>query len=77
VLTLLPTASATDRHRLGVAIAHLEAAISHINNEAQRHAPIRTGADSPTIEELRLIVCALGDIVEALRSHTSGRHQQS
>ncbi len=75
MLTLLQNAnaSATDRHRLGVAIAHIEAAISHINNEAQHHVPLRRTDPSREVEELRLIVCALADIVEALRSGSSAR----
>lgn len=77
MLTLLQNASATDRHRLGVAIAHLEAAVSHINNEAQRCMPSTPAADSRKVEDLRLIVCALADIVEALRFGSPVRHHES
>jgi hypothetical protein len=68
MLTLLQNASPSDRHRLGVAIAHLEAAISHINNEAQCHVPLTPQEESEDVEDLRLIVRALADIAEALRS---------
>lgn len=75
MLTLLQNANAstTERHRLDVAIAHIEAAISHINNEAQHHVPLRRAVPSREVDELRLIVCALADVVDALRSRRSAR----
>jgi hypothetical protein len=71
LLTLLRNSTAGNVNRLGVAIAHLEAAISHINNEAQRHVPPTRGGASREVEDLRLIVSALADIIEALRSGAS------
>ena len=55
--------------RIGVARRHIETAIAHINDVAQarvlelEQTPTTTGVD-----ELRLIVRALADIREALRS---------
>ena len=57
---------------LRMAIAHLQAAVAHINNEAQgRLKP----AQGPTgdVEQLRLIVCGLCDMVAALKARES-RH---
>jgi hypothetical protein len=53
--------------RIGVARRHIETAIAHINDVAQ--ARILEQARTTTgIDELRLIVRALADIREALRS---------
>jgi hypothetical protein len=54
--------------RLGVAIAHIEIAVAHINNAAQSTI-VATGAasDHQRLEELKLIVTALADIRESLR----------
>jgi hypothetical protein len=54
--------------RLNVATAHLQAAIAHINNEAQRWVPVAPGGDERAFEELQLIVRALSDVVDGLRS---------
>ena len=53
--------------RIGVARRHIETAIAHINDVAQTRVmePVRNAA---SIDELRLIVRALADIREALRS---------
>jgi len=54
--------------RLGVAIAHIEIAVAHINNAAQSTI-VATGvaSDHRRLEELKLIVTALADIRESLR----------
>ena len=65
-----------ERDRVSVAVAHIESAIAHLNNAAQ-------GAVQPSafdfdvscdVEELRLIVRALADIRESLRS---GRREEA
>ena len=54
--------------RLGVAIAHIEIAVAHINNAAQSTIASEDAApDGRRLEELKLIVTALGDIRESLR----------
>jgi hypothetical protein len=55
--------------RLTLARRHIETAISHINDVAQSRVPLTTEAEpAPDVDELRLIVRALADIREALRS---------
>ena len=55
--------------RVAVAIAHIESAIAHINNAAQGAlSPDALPVDLSRIEQLRLIVVALGDIRESLRA---------
>ena len=53
--------------RIGVARRHIEAAIVHINDVAQARVLEQTG-NTTGVDELRLIVRALADIREALRS---------
>jgi hypothetical protein len=53
-------------HRLAVARRHIETAIAHINDVAQ--ARVLEQARNSGVDELRLIVRALADIREALRS---------
>ena len=54
--------------RLAVAIAHIEIAVAHINNAAQSTIAAEDAApDGRRLEELKLIVTALGDIRESLR----------
>ena len=53
--------------RLRVAAAHIEAAIAHINNEAQVRVPGTTGGDPEEVTTLRLLVVALSDIRTALK----------
>jgi hypothetical protein len=53
-------------HRIAVARRHIETAIAHINDVAQTR--VLEQARSSGIDELRLIVRALADIREALRS---------
>jgi hypothetical protein len=53
--------------RIAVACRHIETAISHINDVAQARV-LEQARPSPGIDELRLIVRALADIREALRS---------
>lgn len=67
----------TDRplDRLSVAAAHIEAAIAHINNEAQARIPWSHGGDHANVEILRLLVRALGDIRDELKG--SGRQCSS
>jgi hypothetical protein len=55
--------------RLTLARRHIETAISHINDVAQSRVPLTAAVEStPGVDELRLIVRALADIREALRS---------
>jgi hypothetical protein len=54
--------------RLTLARRHIETAISHINDVAQSRIPATPSDIAPGVEELRLIVRALADIREALRS---------
>jgi hypothetical protein len=55
--------------RLTLARRHIETAISHINDVAQSRIPLTTTAETaPGVDELRLIVRALADIREALRT---------
>ena len=55
--------------RLTLARRHIETAISHINDVAQSRIPLTTAVETaPEVDELRLIVRALADIHEALRS---------
>jgi hypothetical protein len=55
--------------RLTLARRHIETAISHINDVAQSRIPLTTEVEpAPEVDELRLIVRALADIHEALRS---------
>jgi hypothetical protein len=55
--------------RLTLARRHIETAISHINDVAQSRIPLTNAVESaPGVDELRLIVRALADIREALRS---------
>ena len=53
--------------RLEVASAHLQSAVVHINNAAQSRIP-GSSSDSPDVDQLRLIVVALADIINALRT---------
>lgn len=59
-----------ERDRLSVAVAHIESAIAHLNNAAQGAVqPSEFDFDvSYDVEELRLIVRALADIRESLRT---------
>jgi hypothetical protein len=67
-LLKLVSASTVPIDRLAVAVAHLEAAIAHINNDTQARMPIRGNVGSADVEELRLIVCAVADIIAALQA---------
>jgi hypothetical protein len=53
--------------RIGVARRHIETAIAHINDVAQARILEQTRTTAG-VDELRLIVRALADIREALRS---------
>jgi hypothetical protein len=53
--------------RIGVARRHIETAIAHINDAAQARILEQTRTTTG-VDELRLIVRALADIREALRS---------
>ena len=77
MLTLLQNPAVTEKSRLRVAISHLESAISHINNEAQCQVPRTQNSDSRDVEQLRLIVCALADVVGALRSMRDASRDES
>jgi hypothetical protein len=59
------------KQRLTLARRHIETAISHINDVAQSRIPLTTSDIAPGVDELRLIVRALADIREALRSSDS------
>ena len=52
--------------RIAVARRHIETAIAHINDVAQTR--VLDEANTSAVDELRLIVRALADIREALRS---------
>lgn len=55
--------------RLSVAAAHIEAAIAHINNEAQARVPWTAGGAHGEVKAFRLLVLALSDIrAELVRS---------
>ena len=54
--------------RIGVARRHIETAIAHINDVAQARILEQTRNTTSGVDELRLIVRALADIREALRS---------
>jgi hypothetical protein len=53
--------------RIGVARRHIETAIAHINDDAQARV-LEPARNAATVDELRLIVRALADIRDALRS---------
>jgi hypothetical protein len=53
--------------RIDVARRHIETAIAHINDVAQTRI-LEQSASTSGVDELRLIVRALADIREALRS---------
>jgi len=55
-------------HRLALARRHIETAIAHINDVAQSRVPLATADACSGVDELRLIVRALADIREALRT---------
>ena len=55
-------------HRIAVARRHIETAIAHINDFMQARVLEQAGTSSG-VDELRLIVRALADIREALRSN--------
>jgi hypothetical protein len=55
-------------HRLAVARRHIETAISHLNDVAQARVPAAVAGNVSDVDELRLIVRALADIREALRT---------
>jgi hypothetical protein len=59
--------------RLTLARRHIETAISHINDVAQSRVPISATDLATGVDELRLIVRALADIREALRSSDGAR----
>jgi hypothetical protein len=61
--------------RLTLARRHIETAISHINDVAQSRIPLTPAVEpTPGVDELRLIVRALADIREALRSSDGPAH---
>ncbi len=53
--------------RIAVARRHIETAIAHINDVAQARV-LEQARNTSSVDELRLIVRALADIREALRS---------
>ena len=59
--------------RLTLARRHIETAISHINDVAQSRVPLSASDLATGVDELRLIVRALADIREALRSSDGAR----
>ena len=62
--------------RIAVARRHIETAISHINDVAQTRVLEQT-RNTSGVDELRLIVRALADIREALRSSEWSSKDQS
>jgi hypothetical protein len=63
--------------RLTLARRHIETAIAHINDVAQSRIPTTTSDLAPGVDELRLIVRALADIREALKSSDPGPAEPS
>ena len=75
IVSSVNASSTTDSlaRRLSLARRHIETAISHINDVAQSRIPqTMTAETAPGVDELRLIVRALADIREALRSPDAG-----
>lgn len=68
MLQLVAKNDETPTQRLSVARRHIETAIAHINDVAQSRVPMSTVANGAGVDELRLIVRALADIREALRT---------
>ena len=68
MLTIVRNRPAAELDRLRVAAAHLQAAVVHINNEAQRRVSASADGDRSQVEELRLIVRGLCDVIDALES---------
>jgi len=64
----LVTQNDSPTQRLALARRHIETAIAHINDVAQSRVPLTTVGNSAGVDELRLIVRALADIHEALRT---------
>ena len=58
-------------NRVRIATAHLQAAIAHLNNEAQRRVLNALPGNAGGADELRLIVRALCDVVDALQPSRS------
>ena len=52
--------------RLRIAAAHIELAITHINNDAQTRVGVAGDGNCDDVENLRLLVQALADIRQAL-----------
>jgi hypothetical protein len=72
-LHIVSSSNEAPMRRLALARRHIETAISHINDVAQSRIPLTTAAETaPGVDELRLIVRALADIREALRSSDTG-----
>jgi hypothetical protein len=72
-LHIVSSSNEAPARRLTLARRHIETAISHINDVAQSRIPLTTATEiAPGVDELRLIVRALADIREALRSSDSG-----
>ena len=65
MLTLVRNTPALAADRLKLASAHLQAAIVHINNAAQSRMDVFSG-DPRQVDELRLVVVALAEIINAL-----------
>jgi hypothetical protein len=64
----LVTRNDSPAERLALARRHIETAIAHINDVAQSRVPMTTIGSSAGVDELRLIVRALADIREGLRT---------
>ena len=62
--------------RIAVARRHIETAIAHINDVAQTRV-LEPARNASSVDELRLIVRALADIREALRSSEWSSTDQS
>ena len=69
LLTLVDHHPENSRNRLRLALAHLQAAIAHINNESQ--ARITSDTKPSDLEQLRLVVCALHDVIVFLKDESS------
>lgn len=67
MLTVVSAQASGPVNRLSVAVAHLQAAIGQINNDVQGRMPMNASEPCADVHELQLIVCALADIIDALR----------
>ena len=63
MLTLLSSDASTRGGRLDIAAAHLQHAMAHLNAAAREQLPAVAHAATPELEELRLAIYALNDLL--------------